>query len=226
MSKNKISRFEENRTFSFLFQRNFEDLADGFHLRGKWNKEFFGNDNPITLELGCGKGEYTIGLAQRYPDRNFIGIDIKGARLWAGCRQVRDLGLKNVAFIRTRIELIENFFAKDEVKEIWLTFSDPQPRKSRQKKRLSSPQFLKRYSHFLHPDNLIHLKTDNPQLFEYTLDVIRDHGHQPGVVSRDVYKLGAPAEVMEIQTFYEQMWIEEGRTIHYVNFRMIDHDRG
>jgi len=121
--------------------------------------------------------------------------------------------------------LIENFFAKDEVKEIWLTFSDPQPRKSRQKKRLSSPQFLKRYSHFLRPDNLIHLKTDNPQLFEYTLEVIRDHGHEPGEVSRDVYKLGAPEEVMEIQTFYERMWIEEGRTIQYLNFRMIDHER-
>ena len=225
MSKNKISRFEENRTFSHLFQRNFEELAGGFHLKGKWNEDFFGNDNPITLELGCGKGEYTIGLAQRFPDRNFIGVDIKGARLWVGCRQVRDLGLKNVAFIRTRIELIENFFARDEVKEIWLTFSDPQPRRSRQKKRLSSPQFLKRYSHFLRPDNLIHLKTDNPQLFEYTLEVIREHGHEPGEVSRDVYKHGAPEEVMEIQTFYERMWIEEGRTIQYLNFRMIDHER-
>jgi len=156
---------------------------------------------------------------------NFIGVDIKGARMWVGCKQVRELGLKNVAFIRTRIELIENFFGKDEVSEIWLTFSDPQPRKSRQKKRLSSPQFLKRYSRFLQKDNLIHLKTDNPQLFDYTLEVIEAYGHQKGDVSFDVYGQGAPPDVMEIQTFYEQMWIGEGRTIHYLNFRMKDHER-
>ena len=223
MSKNKIIRFEENLTFNFLFQRNFEDLRGGFHLKGKWHKDFFGNDNPIILELGCGKGEYTVGLAQRHPDQNYIGVDIKGSRMWVGCKQVRDLGLNNVAFIRTRIELIENFFAKDEVSEIWLTFSDPQPRKSRQKKRLSSPQFLKRYSHFLRKDNLIHLKTDNPQLFDYTLEVIKTHAHEKGFVSFDVYGQGAPADVTDIKTFYEQMWIEEGRTIHYLNFRMKDH---
>jgi tRNA (guanine-N7-)-methyltransferase len=140
--------------------------------------------------------------------------------MWVGCKKVQELGLKNVAFIRTRIELIENFFGPDEVSEIWLTFSDPQPRKSRSKKRLSSPQFLKRYSHFLQNDNLIHLKTDNPDLFQYTLEVIEQGKHEKRFVCHDVYNGKAPAEVKEIQTFYEEMWREEGRTIHYLNFRM------
>lgn len=220
MTKNKISRFEENLTFSHLFQRSFEELENGFHLKGNWHKSYFKNQNPIILELGCGKGEYTLGLAERHPDKNYIGIDIKGARMWVGCKKVQERGLKNVAFIRTRIQLIENFFGPDEVSEIWLTFSDPQPRQSRAKKRLSSPQFLQRYSHFLREDNLIHLKTDNPQLFDYTLEVISEGGHELGFVSHDVYKQGAPPEVMEIQTFYEEMWRNEGRTIQYLNFRM------
>jgi tRNA (guanine-N7-)-methyltransferase len=220
VGKNKISRFEENLTFSHLFQRSFEELRDGFHLQGKWHSEYFGNNNPIILELGCGKGEYTVGLASRYPDKNFIGVDIKGARMWVGCKKAKELGLKNVAFIRTRIELIEHFFGSDEVSEIWLTFSDPQPRKSRRKKRLSSPQFLQRYSSFLKDDNLIHMKTDNRPLFDYTMKVIEEFGHKKGFVSFDVYNDGAPPEVMEIQTFYEQIWREEGRTIHYLNFRM------
>ena len=224
MGKNKISRFEENYTFSHLFQRNYEDLIDGFHLKGKWHQNFFGNQNPIILELGCGKGEYTVGLAKRYPNKNFIGFDIKGSRMWVGCKEVQERGLKNVAFIRTRIELIENFFAKDEVSEIWLTFSDPQPNKPRIKKRLSSPQFLKRYSSFLKDDNLIHLKTDNRPLFDFTLEVIEEGKHEKGFVSFDVYGAGAPPEVMEIQTFYEQMWIKEGRTIHYLNFKMNKHE--
>lgn len=220
MGKNKISRFEENLGFSHLFQRSFEQLQNGFHLKGKWNRDFFGNDNPIVLELGCGKGEYAIGLAQRHPGKNYIGMDIKGARMWVGCKKVEELGLKNVAFIRTRITLIENFFAENEVDEIWLTFSDPHPRKGHARKRLSSPQYLARYSSFLKDDHLIHLKTDNPGLFEYTREVIREEGHLLGDISDDVYGKGAPPEVMEIQTFYEQMWIEEGRTIYYLNFKM------
>ena len=219
MGKDKISRFEENLTFEFLFQRTYEQLKDGFHLKGKWY-EFFGNKHPIILELGCGKGEYTIGLARRHPDRNYIGVDIKGARMWVGCRQVNDLGLKNVAFIRTRINLIEHFFGKDEVSEIWLTFSDPHLRKAHARKRLTSPQYFSRYATFLKDENIIHLKTDNPTLFKFTLDVIREGGHEPGFVSYDVHKDGGPPEVLEIQTFYEQMWREEGRSIHYLNFKM------
>jgi tRNA (guanine-N7-)-methyltransferase len=204
-----------------MFQRSFEELVDGFHLQGRWHEEYFKNQNPIILELGCGKGEYTIGLAQRFPEKNFIGMDIKGARMWVGCKKVQEQGLKNVAFIRTRIELIERFFARDEVSEIWLTFSDPQPNKAR--KRLSSPQFLQRYSSFLKDDNLIHLKTDDRPLFNYTLKVIDEYKHDKGLVSFDVYGKGAPPEVVEIKTFYEQMWIEEGRTIHYLNFKMNKH---
>jgi len=220
VGKDKIKRFEENDTFSHLFQRSFEQLEGGFHLKGKWHQEYFKNNNPIILELGCGKGEYTIGLAQRYPDRNFIGVDIKGSRMWRGCKQVKELGLANVAFIRTRISLIEFFFAENEVSEIWLTFSDPHLRGAHSRKRLSSPQFLARYSKFIKDDNLIHLKTDDPTLFEFTLRVIEEGGHKMGFVSDDVYQKGAPTEVVEIQTFYEQMWIEEGRTIRYLNFIM------
>ncbi|MEN8224845.1 MAG: tRNA (guanosine(46)-N7)-methyltransferase TrmB [Bacteroidota bacterium] len=223
MSKNKISRFEENLTFSHMFQRSFEQLSDGFHLTGKWHDEYFNNQNPIIVELGCGKGEYTIGLAQRNPDKNYIGVDIKGSRMWVGCKRVQELGLKNVAFIRARINLIERFFDKNEVSEIWLTFSDPHLRGAHSRKRLSSPQFLRRYSKFLKDDNIIHLKTDDPTLFQFTLDVIEEGGHEIGIVSRDVYGEGAPPEVMEIQTFYEQMWIEEGRTIQYLNFKMNKH---
>jgi len=220
VGKNKISRFEDNMSFGFLFQRSFEQLEGGFHLKGKWNKELFGNDNPIILELGCGKGEYTIGLAQRSPDKNYIGVDIKGSRMWVGCKKVQELGLKNVAFIRTRIALIEYFFAANEVSEIWLTFSDPHLRGAHSRKRLSSPQYLARYSKFMKDDNTIHLKTDNPVLFHFTLKTVKEGGHELGVVSDNVYAKGAPPEVMEIQTFYEQMWRQEGRTIHYLNFRM------
>lgn len=221
MGKNKISRFEENLTFSHLFQRSFEQLQEGFHLKGRWRAEYFGNDNPIILELGCGKGEYTVGLAQRHPDKNYIGVDIKGSRMWAGCKKVQELGIGNVAFIRARIELIEHFFGPDEVDEIWLTFSDPQPRKSKEKKRLSSPQFLQRYSSFIKKKNLIHLKTDNRILFDYTLEVIASCGHEKRFVSFDIYKDEVPSEVKEIQTFYEQMWREEGRPIYYLNFMLI-----
>lgn len=220
MGKNKIIRFEENLTFDHLFQRSFEQLEDGFHLKGRWHEDYFGNDNPIILELGCGKGEYTIGLARRNPDKNYIGVDIKGSRMWVGCKKAEELELKNVAFIRTRIVLIERFFGSDEVSEIWLTFSDPHLRGAHNRKRLSSPQFLQRYSKFLKEDNLIHLKTDNRPLFDYTLRVIEEGNHDKGVVSFDVYEEGAPPEVMGIQTFYEEMWREEGRTIHYLNFRM------
>lgn len=220
MGKDKLLRFAENDSFSFMFQRNFEDLIDGFELKGKWHSEFFKNDNPIILELGCGGGEYTVGLARRNPDKNYIGVDIKGARMWKGARQVHDEGMKNVAFIRTQVDFIEKFFGPDEVSEIWLTFSDPQPRNCKVNKRLSSRIFLSRYNNFLSEDNIIHMKTDNRPLFDFTLNIIEEDGHEKGFVSFDVYDDDAPPEVMGIQTHYETLWLKEGRTIHYLNFKL------
>lgn len=203
-----------------MFQRTWDTLKDGFELKGKWHSDFFKNDKPIVLELGCGGGEYTVGLAQMYPDKNYIGVDIKGARMWKGAKQVDEKGLKNVAFVRTHVELIENFFGPDEVSEIWLTFSDPQPQLSRRKKRLSSPEFLNRYDSFLRKENIIHMKTDDPQLFEYTLEVIEEGGHKKEFVSFDVYNEVVPPEVTSFQTHYEKIWLKEGKSIQYLKFRM------
>lgn len=218
--KNKLKRFAENLTFDNLFQPAFEELVDGFRLRGKWKKEFFKNSNDIVLELGCGKGEYTVGLAKRYPDKNFIGIDIKGARMWKGLKEAQEDGLSNVAFIRTRINLVEYFFAKNEVSEIWITFPDPHPRELKVKKRLTSPQFLERYTKFLEPGGTIHLKTDNIIFFEYTLDVINDLDHKLLYLEYDVYGSGMDNELTQIQTYYEQKWLDHGTKIKYLKFSM------
>lgn len=215
-----MKRFAENLTFDNLFQPAFEELVDGFRLRGKWKKEFFKNSNDIVLELGCGKGEYTVGLAKRYPDKNFIGIDIKGARMWKGLKEAQEDGLSNVAFIRTRINLVEYFFAKNEVSEIWITFPDPHPRELKVKKRLTSPQFLERYTKFLEPGGTIHLKTDNIIFFEFTLDVISDLDHKLLYSEYDVYGSGMDNELTQIQTYYEQKWLDHGTKIKYLKFSM------
>lgn len=225
MAKKKLIHFAENLTFKHLFQYRFEDLEKGFPLKGKWKEDFFKNDHPVTLELGCGKGEYTIFLAKKYPDRNFIGIDIKGARLWKGCRTVEDEKLANVAFIRTRIQLSGHFFAPQEISEIWITFPDPQPRHAKENKRLTSPEFLSRYREILESGGTIHLKTDNTGLFEYTLKVIEQDRHRLLFSDPDIYNNGYEGDASAIRTFYEQMFLSEGIPIKYLQFQL-GHEAG
>ena len=225
MGKNKLARFAENLTFEHLVQPTFTELVqDGLPLKGRWCSDFFYREAPLVLELGCGGGEYTVGLARLYPDRNFIGVDIKGARLWRGARAAKEEGLTNVGFLRTHVDHLLKCFGAKEVDEIWLTFSDPQIGKAR--KRLTSPLFLNRYKEVLKPGGLIHLKTDSPLLYEYTLEMIGEHKLKVHEQSADVYAdlvhRVTPAEqaVLNIRTYYEQMWLAEGRTIHYVRFSL------
>ena len=220
MGKNKLARFEENLTFPNLFQVSYEDLKDDkFEMKGRWHEQFFGNDNPIVLELGCGKGEYTVALARKYLEKNFIGIDIKGARLWRGCKTSNEEGMKNVAFIRTRIQLIEQFFAAGEVSEIWVTFPDPQPKKPN--KRLTSERFLSYYKNILRPDSTIHLKTDSYELYDYTLnEVIPQGNYQVVFATDDLYGTPCDLEVCEVRTFYESMFLKEGKKITYIQFKI------
>lgn len=225
MGHHKLERFAENLTFPNLFQVSYEMLKEeGFPKKGKWH-EHFGNNNPITLELGCGKGDYTISLARIHPERNFIGVDIKGARLWRGAKTAVEEKMQNVAFIRTRIELIENFFDVDEVSEIWITFPDPQPKK--EFKRLTCERFLNYYKHFLQPGSPIHLKTDSLELHEYTRDeVIAPAGYRTEYATANLYATPADQhpeipclrEAQMTQTFYERMFLAEGKPITYLKF--------
>lgn len=221
MGKNKLKRFAENTTFPHVFQPSYDELAkQGFKYRGRWH-EFFKNHHPITLELGCGKGEYTVGLAKMHPDRNYIGVDIKGARFWKGAKQAQEEELKNVAFVRTRIDQINHFFeTTDGVNEIWITFPDPQPRESKEKKRLTAPPFLERYRKFVNPETIVHLKTDSVELFNYTLEVIHLLSLPIHVMSRDVYLDFPNDPKLGIRTFYETMWLNQGKKIHYIQFRL------
>lgn len=219
MAHHKLQRFAENLTFPNLFQVSYDMLSnEGFHLKGKWN-EHFGNDNPITLELGCGRGDYTIALSRIHPDRNYIGVDIKGARLWRGAKTGVEEGLGNVAFLRTRIEMISHFFAPGEVGEIWITFPDPQPKKER--KRLTCNRFLSLYKEFLTPGGIIHLKTDSAELHEYTLnEVIPENNYQVCYATSDLYGSDYQGEAKLTQTFYEKMFLAEGKPITYLQFKI------
>lgn len=219
MGHHKLEHFAENLTFSNLFQISFETLQkEGFPQQGKWH-EYFGNDNPITLELGCGKGDYTIALAQIHPDRNFIGVDIKGARMWRGAKTAFESKMSNVAFIRTRIELIAHFFQAGEVNEIWVTFPDPQPKKPL--KRLTSERFLNIYKQILCPDSVIHLKTDSQELHQYTLEeVIKPANYPVEYHTADLYASDYEGEAKLTQTFYERMFLAEGKPITYIKFRI------
>lgn len=221
-SKNKLKRFKENETFGIVFQPTREEITSGdFPLKGNWSKEFFKNDNPIVLELGCGKGEYSVGLAERYPEKNFIGIDIKGARFWRGAKTAVEKGLNNVAFLRTQIELIEGTFGKGEVSEIWITFPDPQIKYKRTKHRLTNSEFLQRYKNILKPDGVVNLKTDSEFMHGYTLGLLHGEGHEVIYANHNVYKNeGSPEVVTSIQTFYEQQYLELNKAITYIQFKI------
>ncbi len=219
-NKNKLQRFAENKTFGNMFQLTYDEVKNGFELKGKWREKFFKNNNPLILELACGKGEYTVGLAERYPDKNFIGMDIKGARIWRGLVDAKEKNLNNVAFIRTRIDQIGFYFDKEEIDEIWITFPDPQPRVRDEKRRLTSPQFLERYKPLLKKDHIIHLKTDNLIFYDYTLDVIKEGGHKLLYTNEDIYNSDLDNEVTQIQTFYEKIWLANGVKIKYLQFRL------
>ncbi len=219
MGKNKLKRFKENETFEHLFQPSAQEMFTGnFFLKGKWNKEYFKNSNPVILEVGCGKGEYTVGLARKYPQKNFIGIDIKGPRLWRGAKTVKEEGLKNAAFIRNKVEFLTSFFAPDEIREIWITFPDPQPKKM--KKRLTSARFLKIYSEILHPEGIIHLKTDSILMHEFTKKITEVNNIETLFSTDDLYGAGVKNEVTEIKTFYEQKFLEDRLKITYLKFRL------
>lgn len=224
MGKNKLARFAENRTLPNVFQPTREEALNNFYLKGKWRSEVFKNQNPLVLELGCGKGEYSVGLAKAFPEKNFIGIDIKGARFWFGAKEAINEGMTNAAFLRTQIELIDCFFEKDEVDEIWITFPDPQIKYRRTKHRMTHPDFLERYKKILKKDGMIHLKTDSEFLHGYTLGLLQGAGHDIITAHHDIY--GAPEYdpgtplLREIKTYYEGLFSAKGKTITYIKFRI------
>lgn len=220
-SKNKLRRFRENETFPNVIQPGREQVIDGnFQYKGRWH-EYFGNSNPIVLELGCGKGEYSIGLAKKFPDRNYIGVDIKGARFWKGAKTALEENLQQVAFLRTQIELIDLLFAENEVSEIWITFPDPQIKYKRTKHRLINETYFDRYRHILIDGGVLNLKTDSEFLHGYTLGLLHGFGHEVLYSNHNVYQNeGSPPEVTEIQTFYENQYLEKGKPITYIKFRL------
>lgn len=222
-SKNKLKRFRENETFANVIQPSRIELQEGkFVHKGKWNK-YFNNSHPIVLELGCGKGEYSVALAQSNPSKNFIGIDIKGARFWRGAKTALEGKLLNVAFVRTQIELISHVFDPLEVSEIWITFPDPQRKYARTKHRLTHPDFLSKYQQIIQTDGIIHLKTDSSFLHGYTLGILQGMGIKPLMAHHDIYKyVHAPKEVISIQTFYESQYLKQQKPITYLKFRFPD----
>jgi tRNA (guanine-N7-)-methyltransferase len=223
VGKDKLKRFAAIKTFDNVFE---PVMGETFAQKGNWRKSVFGNDNPIILELGCGKGEYAVGMGRQFPDRNFIGVDLKGNRIYIGAKEALETNLSNVAFLRTRIDFILDYFAEGEIDEIWLTFSDPQPQKAR--KRLSSPIFTARYQKILKPGGIIHMKTDSDVLFDYTLEQIAEHGHQMLECYPDLYA-NMPEdldpqtkEIFHIKTYYEDFFSKRGHVIKYCKFRIAE----
>lgn len=221
MGKDKLRRFEVMKTYDHVFE---PAVGQEFELKGKWRSTFFKNDNPIVLELGCGKGEYAVGLAEHFPTKNFIGVDIKGARMYIGATEVKAKGISNVAFLRTKIDFIVNYFDENEVDEIWLTFSDPQPKKPR--KRLSSPLFIDRYRKILRPGGVVHMKTDSDILFEYTEEQIHEHNYACEELTWDLYGSlpetidAQTRDIFHIKTHYEKLFTAKGSIIKYCRFRI------
>jgi len=219
LGKKKLQRFEEMKEFKRVFQPQLKDVvASSYILKGRWKQEVFLNDHPLILELGCGKGEYTVGLAKRFPGSNFIGVDIKGARIWKGAKIINEENITNAAFIRTRIEFISSFFGPGEVDEIWLTFPDPQLKKRRWKKRLCSSVFLSLYRKFLKPGGIVHLKTDSEALYNYALGITTENRFPVEDNITDLYHSGLQTEILGIQTFYEKQFVAEGKAIFYLKF--------
>ena len=218
MGKGKHKKFEETKTFPNFFQPSMEEVINSIPQKGNWHEDVFKNNNPIVLEVGCGKGEYTTGLAENTPDKNFIGIDIKGARLWKGGKTMLEKNLKNVAFVRTRIEYINYIFDTGEIDEIWITFPDPQPKKERN--RLTHPRFLEKYRAFSKPNVIIHLKTDSQELYTYTKAIIDEYKLPLLNYSTDIYKDELEGPLTEIQTHYENLFSKKGKTITYLKFML------
>lgn len=222
MAKKKLKKFAELNTFPNVIQPVSPVQADHFILRGNWKESFFHNDAPLILEIGCGRGEYTVALGRKYPDQNFIGIDIKGDRMWTGARTALEEGLSNIAFLRIQAQHINTFFGPGEVQGIWLTFPDPHARESRKNKRLSSAEFLQRYRNILSPGSPIHLKTDNARLYQYTRQVISEGNHHLLHATDNLYGENPPEEdlIKDIQTRYEKMFLEKNMPIHYIKWSL------
>ncbi|WP_066633602.1 tRNA (guanosine(46)-N7)-methyltransferase TrmB [Labilibacter marinus] len=219
MGKNKLFKFAKLETYPHVFQASFDEPnREDFHMKGKWKESFFKNDHPLVLELGCGKGEYTVGLGELYPEKNFIGMDIKGARIYTGATQALQKEMTNVAFIRAKIELITSFFAPGEVDEIWITFPDPQMKKTR--KRLTSTKFLNFYREILKPQGLLHLKTDSNFLYTYTDAVVKENKLPAEINETDLYNSDIVDKVLSIKTFYESQFYEQGIPIKYIKFQI------
>lgn len=221
-SKNKLKRFKENETFTNVIQPERDEvMSNTYKLKGQWNSLFFKNTNPIVLELGCGKGEYTVNLAKHYPDKNFIGVDIKGARFWRGAKTAIEEKLTNVAFLRAQIELIDFLFEENEISEIWITFPDPQIKYKRTKHRLTNSDFLQKYKKILGIGGIVHLKTDSEFMHGYTLGLLHGEGHEVVYAHHDIYNNEySPKEVTGIQTFYEMQYLEQKKPITYIKFKI------
>ncbi len=225
--KQKLAHFAEMKTFPNVFEPNTEDIfRTEYFVKGKWHQDVFKNNRPIVLELGCGKGEYSVGMAHKFPNKNFIGCDIKGARMWRGAKTSQEEGIENVAFLRTRIEFIEGAFATDEVDEIWITFPDPQPKDRQEKKRLTSPLFIERYKKFLKKGGIIHLKTDSEFFFQFTLEEIQARGYKLIEHTSDLYGDIAQnydrdtQDILSIKTHYEKIFSDKGFKINYLKFKV------
>jgi tRNA (guanine-N7-)-methyltransferase len=229
VAKNKLAKWNELGSFNNVIQPEIEDIAAKDHpVKGHWGENIFKNNNPIVLELGCGKGEYSVGLAKRFPGKNYIGVDIKGARMWRGAKTADENNLNNVAFLRTRIEFVNSFFDSDEVSEIWITFPDPHPGGKNSNKRLSSPWFLNNYRSFLINMGIVHLKTDNPELYNYTKSLIIYNELEIIFETSDLYSgttmhevdSSKLLEILSIRTHYENLFLKKGMKINYISFKL------